>query len=144
MKKGITPVIAMILLLLIVVSLAGGFMIWINSTWGTLQNRATEDITTQIQQQQKKIRIENCDINNEQVVIRNMGSADINATLVGGSPQDLTIYYNGALVTNPTITPAIIPPNTIATVDLSVAGYNLVTGDKVRIVAPANEDVVTC
>ena len=144
MKKGITPVIAMILLLLIVVSLAGGFMIWINSTWGILQNTASEDISTQIEQQQKKIRIENCDIVNDEIVIKNMGSADINATVIAGQgAKDLTIYYNGQVDLSPTITPTIIPPNSIAVVTTSIA-VDIVSGDKIRVVAPANEDAIIC
>jgi len=144
MKKGITPVIAMILLLLIVVSLAGGFMIWINSTWGILQNTASEDISTQIEQQQKKIRIENCDIVNDEIVIKNMGSADINATVIAGQgAKDLTTYYNGQVDLSPTITPTIIPPNSIAVVTTSIA-VDIVSGDKIRVVAPANEDAIIC
>lgn len=51
MKKGITPVVAVIMLLLIVISLVGGMFVWMRRTMGGVQRT----VGNQTQQQAEQI-----------------------------------------------------------------------------------------
>ena len=57
MRKGITPVIAMILLILIVVALGGVFAAWTTRTWETLGESGEEQIEAVTGQLEKSISI---------------------------------------------------------------------------------------
>ena len=94
MRKGITPVIAMILLILIVVALGGVFAAWTTRTWETLGEAGEEQIETVTEQLQQSITLDtiNCDDNgytvaggDAHIYVRNMGNNDITAA-------DLSVY----------------------------------------------------
>ena len=92
MKKGITPIIAMILLILIVVSLGGVFAAWTTRTWEAVGTRGTEALEKTTGTMQKSIIIDNVDCSAGNVYIRNTGSADLHT-------DDISVYVDDSKIT---------------------------------------------
>jgi len=88
-KKGITPVIAMILLILIVVALGGVFAAWTTRTWQSVQEKGTEQIEQTTESFQKGVIIDGIDCTDGYVYVRNTGS-EINT-------DEISIYINDTL-----------------------------------------------
>ncbi len=136
MKKGITPVIAMILLILIVVALGGVFAAWTTRTWETLGEAGEEQIETVTEQLQKSITIDSLDCANGNVYVRNMGNDPIALT-------ELSVYLDNALDTISTCTTCPIQPGTVATLDMTAAGP-WASGIVVRVTVSGNSATDKC
>ncbi len=90
-KKGITPVISMILLILIVVALGGVFAAWTTRTWQSVEEKGTEQIEQTTESFRKGVIIDNIDCATGKVYVRNSGSVNIP---VG----EISVYINDSLI----------------------------------------------
>jgi len=138
--KGITPILAVIMLLIITVSMVGFAFVWFNSVWENVANstKTAADKRTIIVNQ--KIDIETA--KDQEIVVRNVGNFDI-------SYKELSVYiaddYKDTGLES--IDPGddcdwnqeSIPPNQIMYVNCACS-----TGSKVKIVAPGNTDLIVC
>ncbi len=130
MRKGITPVVAIILLLLITVAIVGfafGFFQRATTTSAQRTQEETERIAGSVSE---AFRIENAA--GTSITIRNLGSAALNASTV-------TFYANGVARTCVGL-PATIAVNGVGSCTLSAS----CTGQTLRVVTTGAEDVVTC
>lgn len=135
--KGITPVIAVILLLLITVSLVGFAFVWftrISTTAGTaIENKTGELLRS------KSIRVENARAT--AVDLRNTGSVTINENELAfyiNNARNTTTITCGAAATNDAIA-----PNAVLSCTLGVAD-NCGPGVPLRVTVPGGQDIVSC
>ena len=133
--KGISPVIAVILLLLITVAIVGlSFGFFSRITTQTSQT-TEQQVTQQVQQMSKVIQIDAQ--NDSTVVIRNVGSATIQYSEMG-------VYINGT-AKGCTWTPS--SPTEIAagtTASCYFIRSCLPPSTKLKVVSPANSIEITC
>ena len=130
--KGITPVIATILLLLITISMVGFAFVWFS---GMLSNVATtsENATNQqMIQMNQKINIESAKSGN--ITVRNVGTYSITNT-------SLFVYKNGVYQANCTWKTLSVAPQATITV-AAVCSCN--AGDEIKVSAPGGYDVDSC
>ena len=106
-KKGITPVIAMILLILIVVALGGVFAAWTTRTWESVQEKGTEQIEQTTESFRKGVIIDNIDCGTGDVYVRNTGSVDL--------PTSEISVYVGDSLKSVTWSPDPIPAGQVST-----------------------------
>lgn len=131
--KGITPVVAVILLLLVTIAVVGfafGFFQRIFGLAGTGVENQTSAI---IQRAAQTVGIDN--VNATAVVVRNAGTADINAN------AEVTVFLGAAKATCGWSAAAITPGGT-ATCHWSPAAC--APGTTVKVVAPGNEATRAC
>lgn len=129
--KGITPVIATILLVLIVVALGGVFAAWTSRVASTTTEAGTQQVETVTGQLQKSIAIDSVDCANGHIYVRNTGSVQIAQTEIG-------VYDDGAMVTINSCTTCPIAVNTIA--DLNVGALS----GAVKVVVGGNSATYSC
>jgi flagellin-like protein len=137
--KGITPVVAVILLLLVTISMAAfafGVFQRIFGLAGTAGETATLGIVSAAAQ---RIAVDNVPTLSS-VVLRNVGTADV-------PHSSITIYSNDVLETCDTWidtsgSSAAIEPNTIATCDW--AGNNCDPGEVLKVFAPGSQVSFVC
>jgi flagellin-like protein len=130
-QKGITPVVAIILLLMIVISLIGGFMLWFGQVSELLQRRGEERLNVTIGAMEKTIVVENVVTDGAtyvNITIRNTGSIDI-------SSRELGIYVDGNAVNCDE--QDIIRVGSIWTCDVTVAGG---CTTEVRVTSPGTPE----
>ena len=130
MKKGVTPVIAMIILILIVIALGGVVATWVTKSWSTLGARGEQQINTLSQQMQKTVTIDEVDCPNGKIYIRHTGSVDIGA-------NEIHVYING--VYNGTVTNTL----PVGGVTNYTAGA-LNSGDEIKVTAPGSSSTYVC
>lgn len=128
--KGISAVIATILLLLVTISIMGFVYIYLSGTVTTLGAKTEEEIKAEAAKYSKGIWFENAA--GTQVVIRNLGSQNINTS-------EVNVYINNVLKTC-TWSPETISPNSIATCTLAES----CSGKGVKASGPANEITRDC
>lgn len=128
-KKGITPVIAMILLILIVVALGGVFAAWTTRTWQGVQEKGGEQVEQVTGQMQKSAAIDNIDCAKENIYVKNTGSANITEDEFGIYIGD-TLYQNS---TNVDIDSTILQSNKIATINVTDANRGSEINKTVKI-----------
>ncbi|MCX6818693.1 MAG: hypothetical protein NT129_01700, partial [Candidatus Aenigmarchaeota archaeon] len=85
--KGITPVIATILLLLITISMVGFAFVWFSGMFGNIATSTENATNAQMMQMGQKINIESAKTNN--IAVRNVGNYNISST-------SLSVYVDGA------------------------------------------------
>jgi flagellin-like protein len=136
MRKGITPVIAMILLILIVVALGGVFAAWTTRTWETLGERGEEQIETVTEQLQKSIAIDAIDCTNGDIYVRNMGNQDI-------AQAEISVYLDDAKDDIVSCTTCPITSGVVATLDMTTAGP-WASGTKVKVTVSGNSATDKC
>jgi flagellin-like protein len=128
--KGITPVIAVILLLLITISMVGFAFVWFTRLAQTAQEAVSGQQNATIDPLSKRVTIDN--VGGASLTLRNRGTRTVEASELG-------FYINNSAVTCTGLSP--IQPNAIGTCTLSVVCG---TGARMRITAPAGPDEVTC
>ncbi|UCG95246.1 MAG: hypothetical protein JSV92_04350, partial [archaeon] len=140
-RKGITPVIAMILLILIVVALGGVFAAWTTRSWEQLGETGEQQIEQVTEQLSISISIDSvfCDsaAGNSVAYLRNTGSSDITGS-------DITVYVDdgtGWDLINPTLVTDPLLPGAVS--DVTGLG-TLNSDDKVRITVGGNSATYTC
>lgn len=118
MQKGITPIVAIILLLLITISITGTVFMFLQGTTETASKAGEEQLKQQAQLMSTIFRIDGVDRNS--VIIRNMGSGELNASMLG-------FYVNNVKIdsVNP---PSAISPGKIGTVMLNGSQLSSFTG----------------
>lgn len=133
MRKGITPVIAVILLLLITISMVGFAFVWFSRiTQSALA--ATENRTqTILSQQEQTIRVDNVNAAARQVTIRATGSQSI-------SNSNLKVYVSSILQACAWDAPTLTPGSTITCTFTSACN----PGNPLRVTAPGGPDETTC
>ncbi len=131
--KGITPVIAIILLLLITISMVGFAFIWFQRVAQTATSASDTALQAQLNQQAQTARIDSASGTN--VTIRNTGSQ----SMAAGS---VAIFVNGTSTTSgncPTVALASGAINTCASTVQVCSGTSIV-----KITAPGNSDQIIC
>ncbi|MFB6089405.1 MAG: hypothetical protein ABEK36_06510 [Candidatus Aenigmatarchaeota archaeon] len=136
-KKGITPVVAMIMLLLIVVSLAGGFLIWMNRTWQSLEESGTEAVKSGTEKMTTSFAVDNVWVNGSagvsEITIRNNGKSNIKTS-------ELSIYFGGK-TQNCAWPNSTIGPDDVLTCTVS----EQCNGTTVKVTGPGqNKDSASC
>ncbi|MCD6367695.1 MAG: hypothetical protein J7L45_01275 [Candidatus Aenigmarchaeota archaeon] len=123
MKKGITPVIAMILLILIVVALGGVFAAWTMRTFKSVQGSGEEQIEQISGQLQKSVVIDNVNCEKNLIYIKNTGSVNV-------TKSELGVYINDTLLSSFDATPEEVAPNQIMTINTTPTNL---TGGTIKI-----------
>ena len=127
--KGITPVIAVILLLLITISMVGFAFVWFTRLSATAQEQIDLQQNATTGAIAKKIRIDNAA--GTAVTLRNIGTATV-------TPAEIGFFVNNVAATCPVA--SNIPPGGIATCTLTAS----CTGSQLKISAPGGSDQVVC
>ena len=86
-RKGITPVIAVVLLLMITVALIGFAFIWFQGVWESVSDSTGKNIEDEVNKMTQTIKIDNIDITNRVVYIRATGSNSI-------PKPEVSVYVN--------------------------------------------------
>ena len=132
--KAITPVVAVILLLLITISMVGFAFVWFTRIAQISTNQTQTQLVNQLTIQGQKIRIES--VIATALTIRNIGTNSI--------PFDqILIFKDSTLVTCTTWNPATDPLVAAATTTCT-AGFSCTPGQTIRTSAPGNEDSAKC
>jgi len=135
MKKGITPVIAMILLVLIVVALGGVFAAWTTRSWEQLGETGEQQIEQVSEQLQMSIAIDTVQCANPGIIyVRNAGSVEITCA-------EMTLYVDDVLTAKTCTTdplPSGVVTDLTTLVDLSSGGPT------VRVTVPGNSATYRC
>jgi len=129
--KGITPIIAIVLLLMITISMAGFAFIWFQRIGTTALNATQAGVVAQQQAAGKLIAIDNVDVSGGKITIRNIGSYTIQST-------ELSVYKDGSSVTC-TWDKTSVPPGGIITCTATISGCTTI-----KVTAPGNQDQVAC
>lgn len=130
--KGITPVIAVILLLLITISLVGFAFIYFTRVTETAGGEIESQLEAQLNAQQQRVRVES--FSGSQLAIRSIGTSAIPNT-------SIAIFINGTLNTS-CVLPGTIAPGTVASCNLPTAC--IPDNQTVRVTAPGGSDTRTC
>ena len=87
MRKGITPVISVVLLLMITVALVGFAFVWFQGIWQNVADTTGTGITTQVDIMNTRVAIENINSVTNKITIRNTGSVNV-------ATNSLSFYIN--------------------------------------------------
>ncbi len=131
MRKGITPVIAMILLILIVVALGGVFAAWTTRTWESLGESGEQQVDAVTGTLSKSITIDNVDCATGTIYVRNVGSTNITA-------DEVSTYVDNSLI--PHGETGLILTGAIE--DLVVGGVS--SGSQVKVTVSGNSATYRC
>jgi flagellin-like protein len=134
--KGITPVVAVILLLLITISMVGFAFVWFSKVSEIATTQTEAELQNQLIVQSQKIKIESISLTRDQITIRNTGSQPI------ALADKISIFVQGA------IAPCAVwsPPGDLSAGETSscTSGFSCATGDTVKVSAPGNSDAIKC
>lgn len=132
--KGITPVIAIILLLLITISMVGFAFVWFSRVTQQSTTEIGKQIETNVAKSAKTITIPA--VTTTTVSVRNTGSATITtaelAVFVDGGPRTCT--WSGAITS--------LAPSAVGTCTFSGAACS--SPSIIKVDAPGNSDQVVC
>jgi len=132
--KAITPVVAIILLLLITISMVGFAFVWFTRITQISANATQTQLTTQLTIQGQKIRIES--VTATAFTIRSIGANSIPL-------NQILIFKDGTLAPCTTWNPAD-DPLAAAAITTCTVGFSCTPGQIIRITAPGNEDSAKC
>lgn len=127
--KGITPVIATILLLLITISMVGFAYMWFSNILTGVGSSAVNATESQINRMGQTIDIDSP--KSGAIAVRNIGTKNIPST-------SIVVYVNGVLV-NCNWDLGYVAPNGVITADC-----NCVDDDRIKVSAPGNADYDMC
>ncbi|HLC76787.1 MAG TPA: archaellin/type IV pilin N-terminal domain-containing protein [archaeon] len=131
--KGITPVIAIILLLLITISMVGFAFVWFQRVATTATTSSEQQLTNQLNIQSQKIKIEGASATT--VTLRNTGSITLPAA-------SIVMFINGTSATSGNCPSASQASGAIFTCTTTI---NTCSGSStLRASAPGNADQITC
>ena len=99
--KGITPIIAIILLLMITIAMVGFAFVWFTEIAEAAQNATSVSMEMQLRQSGTKVRIEA--INYNTIILRNTGNYDL-------IQSETKVYVNGTIEVTGCPTSLKIPP----------------------------------
>ena len=104
-RKGLSPIISIVLLLLVTITIFGFIAFFIFDTTKNIKEETETSISNEFKKQYTKIKIEN--VNEKGVLIRNTGSQDI-------LKDELRIFINETEI-NATADNDVIKPNSFVT-----------------------------
>ena len=134
--KGITPVIAIILLLLITISMVGFAFVWFQRVATTATGAADTQLQNQLNQQGKTLAIDNINPVSSIVTLRHTGT-------VAADTSQAAVYVNNAKVTCTWDTPGSWAPG--ASRSCTASPTFTCTGNTIiSISAPGNKDSAVC
>ncbi|MEM5826128.1 MAG: archaellin/type IV pilin N-terminal domain-containing protein [Candidatus Aenigmatarchaeota archaeon] len=129
--KGISPVIAVVLLLMITISLVAFAYIFFMRLTGGAMNQTTTEQEALRQQQGKRIAIDG--VSGNAIILRNVGTYPVGVT-------ELSVFVNGVITNINCVFDTINPGSTVhCTLSNSCA-----SGGRVRVVSPGLTDEFTC
>lgn len=132
--KGITPVIAIILLLLITISMVGFAFVWFTRVSELATQQTQAQLEEQLTQQAQKIRIDAVASTADRVTVRNSGSQSIPlnkiSVFVAGGSRTCTWLPTGDLAVG-------------ATTTCTWSGA-CTSGQLIKVTAPGGSDSVNC
>lgn len=133
--KGITPIVATILLLLITISMVGFAFVWFNRVGQLTTEQTQQQLQNQLSQQAQKIRIDAA--TTTVAAIRNIGTSSIPLA-------QITLFINSASRQCSPWVPAIdLAPGATAT--CTWTGAACVAGtDIIKVTAPGGSDSIKC
>ena len=133
--KGITPIIAVILLLLITVSMAGFAFVFLQRSLETTTSSTESNLQEQMNQQRQKVAIDNAITGT--VYIRHIGTVTIDTS------DKIAVYINGAKVTCGGEFPATqwAPGVIKACTSTSIVCNGNAT---IKVVSPGGQDSINC
>lgn len=131
--KGITPVVAVILLLLITISMVGFAFVWFTRIGELTTQQTQQQLQSELDRQAMKIRIDAAPTTS--VTIRNIGTQDIPGAQIAVFVDNVAKTCGPALGT--------LTVGSIATCTYSAGTCAAGTGT-VRVTAPGNSDSVKC
>lgn len=129
--KGITPVIAIVLLLMITISMVGFAFIWFTRVTELASQKTETQLGEQLKQAAMKIRIDSTATNS--ITIRNIGTE----TITGAQ---IKLYVNDVPVTC-TFTDMAAGSVQTQTCTFTCSGTG---ATRVKVASPGNIDVVLC
>lgn len=129
MRKGITPVIAIILLLLITISMVGFAFIWFNRMTRGVAEETGRGINETIRTSGQKVSIDAATTSG--IWIRNIGTVSIPVS-------SISVYEDGALES--CTWSGSIAPGAVSACGTTCAA----AGNTIRATAPGNYDEITC
>ncbi|OYT56600.1 MAG: hypothetical protein B6U68_03020 [Candidatus Aenigmarchaeota archaeon ex4484_14] len=133
MKKGITPVIAIVLLLLITIALVGFAYVWFNRVAVEISENVGNQSAEQTRQMGQLVRIESC--SGTTATIRNRGTETFNID------TDLVFLVNNVVDSSPGCSVSgDLAPGAVAT----CTGLGDLSGKTLQVSAPGNSDSMTC
>lgn len=134
--KGITDIIAIVLLLMITISMVGFAWMWLQRLTVSAQNTTQSQINTLSNVAGQQLKIDNVDKTGGKVTLRNTGTSTVSLSTVG-------IYKNGGtpVTCNGTWSASTVDPQATATCDVAAAITDCVT---MRITSASGEDSANC
>jgi len=131
--KGITPVVAIILLLLITISMVGFAFVWFTRVGELTTQQTQQQLQSELDRQAQKVRIDS--VTTSAITVRNTGSKAI--PLV-----QISLFAAGAVKTCTAWSPTgDLQPQATTT---CTAGFSCSPNQDVRATAPGNSDAVKC
>lgn len=139
MKKGITPVIAIILLLLITISMVGFAFVWFSRVAQTATESTEKQLQTELNKQNKKIAVDNLQLSTATatgcVTLRNVGSVNIPA-------GEIKLYVDGAVQTG--CDTLALSAGATGSCPITANKCNSGSNKVVRVTTAGNQDMITC
>jgi flagellin-like protein len=128
--KGISEIIAIILILMIVIALAALAYTWFSGIFNQMTTNAGTSVTQTSNSMETQFKIENLkfvDATHINATIRNLGTRSVNLTGVGA-------YYDGTPATAIAQDPAgLVIPSATATLTITMPAGILVCGKSLRV-----------
>lgn len=132
--KGVTPVIAIILLLLITISIIGFAFVYLNRIATTAGTSAEQEVLSELERQSQRLVIVNIDKTNFIVTVQNVGTSAV-------ATNTVATFVSGVSVTCDWGTTASIAAGETAACDIT---GTCDSGDAVRLTFPGGSDAIAC
>lgn len=144
-RKGITPIIAIVLLLMMTVAAFGLTFMWVQETQSEIQNSISRDITDVTDKNSAQFNIESIFNNtdgNVSIVLRNTGRYSFNDL------SDFSIYLDGKGVNNTVLTSTAFSSRAVKTIKLDLNWSKMLVDTKphtFKLVSPmSTQTSFTC
>lgn len=132
--KGITPIIAIVLLLMITISMIGFAFIWFQRITAIMQNKSEAGLEKERREANILIFIDNVDPDNGKVTVRNGGGVAVDTS-------EIAVYVNGTKYVSCSWNPSgTILPNGYAT----CTSNTIKNCNTVKVTAGISYDIVNC
>ncbi|MFH0832194.1 MAG: archaellin/type IV pilin N-terminal domain-containing protein [Candidatus Aenigmatarchaeota archaeon] len=133
--KGITPVVATILLLLVTISMVGFAFIWFNRVMGSATESIANQTDTETSKMQMKVKIDNINKASDIVYIRNDGSRSIETSRI-------IVYVDGTTLATCTWSSTTVVPNEV--VSCTVTTPDISSCSTIKATSPGTGDTLSC
>ncbi len=131
--KGITPVIAIILLLMITISLVGFTFVWFQRITSSAMNSTQQNLQNQQKQIGTILSIDNIDKTNGKVYVRNSGSFTVDT-------DSIAVYVNDTEMITCTWSGTSIEPGKVA----SCTNSTIKSCGTVKVTSGGSTDMKSC